>query len=254
MTDIQAARTAATRFFWVWLIAATAASVAGNVGHALLTPHAGSPAIAASMAITLPIVMLFATHGVHVLVQARIGGAPYYAALCTTAALALAAFILSFSALRDLAIRWGGWSTQIAWLWPLAIDLGIAGSTLSLLALSSAQRHVEPMLSDAHPGAPVSVQVHTEVHAAASAGADERTAARVSVAELVARLDDEITTDEAKFLPAAEHVIEVVGINIDRVKVARVLYANSQGTAPSTIARELGVGFTTVKRILGGES
>lgn len=253
MSDVTAARSAATRFFWVWLVAATAASVVGNVVHALLSQQAGSPAIAAAMAVAPPVVMLLATHGVHALVQAQIGGAPYYAALATIGALESAAFVLSFSSLRHLAVRWGGWSTQIAWLWPIAIDLSIAGSILSLLALSGVRRRTGAVHTDAHANAPVSVNVLTEVHASAAV-VEEQSAGRVSVAELVARLGDEITPDEAQFLPAAEQVIETVGINIDRVKVARVLYANSQGTAPSTIAREQGVGFTTVKRILGGES
>lgn len=246
MTDTMAARRAATRFFWVWLLAATSASIVGNITHALLNPRATSPMIAAAMAVALPIVMLFATHGVHALVQARIGGAPYYAALCTTVALALAAFVLSFSALRDLAIGWGGWSTQIAWLWPLSIDLGITGSTLSLLALSSAQRQPHPVFADAQPVAPVSVAVHTEVHAAASVSDGT---GPVSVAELIAR-ETAISPEEARHLPAAEELLAAGVTTIDRVKVARVLAASASGTAPSTIARDLNVGFATVKRIL----
>ena len=52
-----------------------------------------------------------------------------------TLALAACAFVLSFDALRSLAITLG-LPVSIAWLWPCAIDVAIAQATLCLLSLS----------------------------------------------------------------------------------------------------------------------
>ena len=136
----------AQRFFWCWLIAATATSIAGNVAHALLTAaHApvGSsinPIVAGALAVVPPIVQVGATHGVHVLVNARITGAAYKTALAITVALVVFAFILSFQALRELAVVYAGMNSEIACLVPLVIDLSITGSTVSLLALTRVHR------------------------------------------------------------------------------------------------------------------
>lgn len=46
----------------------------------------------------------------------------------------MCAFVLSFDALRDLAIR-SGIRAELAWLWPLAVDVTIAQATIALLAL-----------------------------------------------------------------------------------------------------------------------
>jgi hypothetical protein len=136
----------AQRFFWCWLIAATATSIAGNVAHALLmAAHApaGSsinPIVAAALAVVPTIVQVGATHGVHVLVSARITGAAYKTALAITVALVVFAFILSFQALHELAVVYAGMHFAIACLVPLVIDLSITGSTVSLLALARVHR------------------------------------------------------------------------------------------------------------------
>ena len=125
----------AARFFWAWLIVATAMSVTGNVAHAVLhAPRARSRcgrcrAGAAG-------VLLAATHSVAVLVRSRAGVFTYWCALLMTLALASCAFVLSFDA------PCGRWRTRwacpesIAWLWPCASDVAIAQATLCLLSLS----------------------------------------------------------------------------------------------------------------------
>ncbi|ASR85964.1 hypothetical protein SEA_PEANAM_82 [Mycobacterium phage Peanam] len=257
----QSPRDAAARFFWAWLAASTGASVLGNVTHALLDADAGSPAIAAAVALVPPVVLLGATHGVHALVQSRIVGGAYRAALAITVAVAAAAFVLSFAALRELAIVWAGISPLIAWLVPVVVDLSITGSTIALLALSGAQRaevvdqvHAEVQPA-AQPAAPVHVEVHNDVRTVAQAAdlhvpvpADSQPGA-LSVASLIAR--EAATSDAlAEHLPAAEAIVGAGVTRIDRVKVAEVLAAHSDGTAPSMIARKLGVGYSTVVRIL----
>ena len=103
-------RRSAARFFWMWLVIATAMSVTGNVAHAALVP---------------PLVLLAATHSVAVLMRTQAGGAIYWCALLMTLALASCAVVLSFDALRSLAVTLG-LPAGIAWLWPCAIDVAIA--------------------------------------------------------------------------------------------------------------------------------
>jgi hypothetical protein len=63
--------------------------------------------LAAGAALVPPLVLLAATHSVAVLVRTRAGGATYWCALLMTVALACCAFVLSFDALRSLAITLG---------------------------------------------------------------------------------------------------------------------------------------------------
>jgi hypothetical protein len=53
----------AVRFFWCTLFAATGASVAGNIAHALLAAP-GHVSIAAAASVVPPAVLLTSTHGV----------------------------------------------------------------------------------------------------------------------------------------------------------------------------------------------
>jgi Protein of unknown function (DUF2637) len=125
----------AVRFFWIWLTLATSVSVAGNVAHAVLTAPSGTVRLAAAAAVVPPAVLLGSTHSVALLVRTRRVGFNYWCALAMTIALAGCAFLLSFDALRDLAVVLGMLPDR-AWLWPVAIDVSIANSTLSLLSLS----------------------------------------------------------------------------------------------------------------------
>ncbi|AHY26906.1 LamD-like protein [Mycobacterium phage BoostSeason] len=239
-TSKSSPQEAATRFFWAWLIAATVASILGNVTHAVLGA-ASSPLIAAAAAIVPPVVLLGATHGVHALVRSRIVGAAYRTALAIVIALAVCAFVLSFEALRELAVVYAGMRPSIAWLWPLAIDLSITGSTVALLALTGQAREAqtyEVEHLDAHPLSPVA-PVHVSVHTSAQAVAQ---AAAVEVAEPAGATDLPVE--------AAERLLDAGVTRIDRVKVAQVLAEHAEGTAPSMIARKLSVGYSTVVRIL----
>src|SRR5689334_19041537 len=119
----------------MWLILATVMSVTGNVAHAVLHAHAGTLVLAAGAALVPPVVLLAATHSIALLVRTRAGGITYWCALAMTLVLAACAFVLSFDALRSLAIGLG-LSLSIAWLWPCAIDVAIAQATLCLLSLS----------------------------------------------------------------------------------------------------------------------
>jgi hypothetical protein len=97
----------AARVFWSWLIVATAMSVVGNVAHAVLHAPPGAVTLAAGAALVPPVVLLAATHSVAVLVRTEAGGFTYWCALLMTVALASCAFVLSFDALRSLAVTLG---------------------------------------------------------------------------------------------------------------------------------------------------
>lgn len=242
-------RDSATRFFWWWLISGTAASILGNVTHALLSASdsGASPVIAASMSLAPPVVLLLATHGVHALVRSRIVGRSYWAALAITVALACCAFVLSFEALRDLAASYAGMRSAVAWLWPLAIDLSITGSTVALLALSSAHR-VEQLDEVA---APEAEEHHTDKVYGVIDDVDEAVAisATLELSEPV-RLDDTVADVEVHHVEAAARIVEAGVTRVDALRVARVLAEYTAGTAPSTIARKLRMGYETVACIL----
>ncbi|QAX95619.1 membrane protein [Mycobacterium phage Nibb] len=269
---------AATRYFRAWLAAGTGASVLGNVVHALLNTGAGAPVIAAAVAVVPPLVLLGATHGVHALVQSRIVGGAYRVALAITVLVACAAFVLSFAALRELAIEWAGIAPAIAWLVPVVVDLSITGSTVALLALSGAERAqvLDATLDEVHTDAqpvhtpaqapdlqePLPAVLPAEVHRVVRDrdGLIETVPENVhdprpslSVAELVARQADEDTARGAalaEHMPAAERIVAEGVTRIDRAKVAEVLAEHAQNVAPSMIARKLSVGYSTVVRIL----
>ena len=136
-----AVRRRAVRFFWVVLIASSGASIVGNALHAVVHASSVSPVLAAAVATAPPLVLLGSTEGLSLLVKVRRRPTlTYWAALAMALLLALAAFRLSFDALRDLAVLCG-LRPSLAWLWPLVVDVTITQATVSLLALSrQAQR------------------------------------------------------------------------------------------------------------------
>jgi Protein of unknown function (DUF2637) len=235
---VGGARKRATRFFWCTLILATGASVCGNVAHAVLAQPEHAP-IAATAACVPPTVLLGATHGVALLVRARTTGATYWCALALTVMLAGCAFVLSFDALRALALTWAGFPASTAWLWPLAIDLSIAQSTLALLALSGAPR--KGRISSATPtaGARNGASVHNGVHL-------HPLDAPVADFPISNR---EVPTSSPDWTAHADQLISAGVTRIDRDKVATVLAELEEGVAPSTVARRHGVGYTTVTRL-----
>ncbi|OHU71373.1 hypothetical protein BKG86_17110 [Mycobacteroides chelonae] len=256
-------RDSATRFFWWWLISGTTASILGNVTHALLSASdsGASPVIAASMSLAPPVVLLLATHGVHALVRSRIVGTSYWAALAITVALACCAFVLSFEALRDLAATYAGMRSAVAWLWPLAIDLSITGSTVALLALSSAHRVEQLDQPHAGPLDDEAVKLSTifdgTLHGVipSDQGAQTITATLELIEPEPTDTAGEEWTQaaadvEVHHVEAAARIVEAGVTRVEALRVARVLAEYTAGTAPSTIARKLRMGYETVACIL----
>jgi hypothetical protein len=265
--ELARQRRGAARFFWMWLIVATAMSVTGNVAHAVLHADSGTVALAAGAALVPPLVLLAATHSIAVLVRTRAGGLTYWCALLMTLALATCAFVLSFDALRSLAVTLG-LQTGIAWLWPCAIDVAIAQATLCLLSLSRrsgaavpanngaaevvSPREVSPQggvpveplqAAPARPtrrGEPGSQHNGSSVQVPAKENAESVSAAVAAVA----------TADIERWRPVAESVVREGVTSKHPRLVATILALREAGVPPSTIGRDHRVHHTTISRIV----
>jgi hypothetical protein len=256
VVDARASETAkpvgATRFFWVWLIAATGVSVAGNVAHAVLTAPTGRVPLAAAAAVVPPAVLLGSTHSVALLVRARKVGVAYWCALAMTFALAGCAFVLSFGALRDLAVA-VGMPPERAWLWPVAIDASIANSTVALLSMSPPRtlREVGATSGRRAPAVPPVVTHSPESPTARARSAGESTPrGLVAVPELVVEPVDPVAV--ARWETVAQELIRSGVTSKEPHVVASVLAAHAAGTPRSTIGRRLAIHHQTVGRILAG--
>lgn len=239
----------ATRFFWTVLILATAASVGGNVTHAVLKVDSGPlVAVAAAVAMVPPIVLLAATHSVGLLVRTRNSGAIYWSALAMTVGLAGCAFALSFDSLWELAVS-AGVRREIAWLWPLSIDVSIAQATLALLSLT--RRETQSAAGAVRP----TVQAASVAPAAIPAAGN---GSRGEVASLNGhRRRPEPPVRPVAQLPAAATDWSDVAQTLVRdgtttktvTEVAEALQLWEVGTPPNTIARRLGLHRDTVIKI-----
>jgi hypothetical protein len=136
--DVEARRhdRRARWFFWTVLVMASSASIAGNAAHSLVATDLAVPApLAVGVAVAPPIILMLSIEGLSMLVRSgRRSKVTSRLALTSTGLLAVFAFVLSFEALRDLAVR-SGIAETLAWMWPVIVDVSIAQATLALLAL-----------------------------------------------------------------------------------------------------------------------
>jgi Protein of unknown function (DUF2637) len=272
---LEASARGATRFFWLWLFVATSMSVAGNVTHAVMNAPKGTVALAAVAAVVPPTVLVGSTESVARLIKTRRLGVTYWCALMMTVALAACAFVLSFDALRDLAVSLG-FRPDRAWLWPVAVDVSIAQSTLALLTLAPSRReHPAQPGPRSSPGAasrnvgaartqdpggwssspplpsPSGVSAHAGPAAAVAGGVN---GARVLTAVpnepegVDAGVVDPAAVAEWK--PTADQLVRAGITSKDPDVVAAILAEHAAGTPPSTIGRRQRVHHTTVGRIV----
>lgn len=138
------ARAQARAFCWAWLLFAMVGSVSGNVLHAWMTAPTALRLGAAVAAIFPPLLLLGATHLVALLISTR---RPQYrvidlvvlvVVMLGAIGVAVFAFTISFYALRDLMVLFGQGS-NVAWRWPIAVDLSLIVSSLALLSLTEAR-------------------------------------------------------------------------------------------------------------------
>ncbi len=234
------------RFFWTWLAIATLVSLAGNVAHAWITAPPNTRPLAASVASVAPVALLLSIHGLAVLAKATASGAVYRTSVAATAALALGAFLLSFVALRDLAML-AGIRPSLAPALPLVIDLAIAVATLALVAVGdkparrgrTAARGANESL--AAPATPKTATATASLSSGANASRDIATPRKPDTATSVA---DEPTRQLAATLVAEKITRQPVEA------VARILVAHAQGDPLNRIAKNLGVHHSAVLRII----
>jgi hypothetical protein len=246
----------AARFFWVWLILATGVSVTGNVAHAVLTAPTGTVRLAAAAAVVPPAVLLGSTHSVALLVKAHRVGLSYWCSLAMTFGLAGCAFVLSFDALRDLAITLG-MPPDRAWLWPVAIDVSIANSTLALLSLAPPRAARQPADRGGAngKGAPrkPAATAGDRTQASTTASGPGATSAHRPLAAVP---DVAVESMDPAVLMAwkatADELVRSGVTSKDPQVVAAVLAEHAAGTSRSTIGRRLAIHHQTVGRILAG--
>lgn len=249
-SEQSAGNRSAARFFWAWLIVATAMSVTGNVAHAVLHAPAGAVGLAAGAALVPPVVLLAATHSVAVLVRTRATGFTYWCALLMTLALASCAFVLSFDALRSLAVTLG-LPASIAWLWPCAIDVAIAQATLCLLSLS--RRGVAPQLGGESIAGDVVAEKRRPRPSDARPPAANRNGSRAAAAAAAEEggLGESLDTAAIqRWEPVAESLVRDGVTSKHPRLVATILAQREAGVPPSTIGRTHKVHHSTVGRIL----
>ncbi|MEB3980189.1 DUF2637 domain-containing protein [Mycobacterium sp. 663a-19] len=244
-----ALRRRAVRFFWVVLIASSGASIVGNALHAVVHASSVSPVLAAAVATAPPLVLLGSTEGLSLLIKVRRRPTlTYWAALAMTLLLALAAFRLSFDALRDLAVLCG-LRPSLAWLWPLVVDVTITQATVSLLALSR-QDPCQDTPSHADAG-------DTAESIVGKDAANEDEAAQASVVAMVgARRESAAGRTSATGGSAHhnEHAVHAVMAS-KRTKqppevVRAVLEHHANGAKTNDICEQLNLHHTTVTRII----
>ncbi|OHU57044.1 hypothetical protein BKG82_12690 [Mycobacteroides chelonae] len=138
------ARAQARAFCWAWLLFAMVGSVSGNVLHAWMTAPAALRLGAAVAAIFPPLLLLGATHLVALLISTRrrqyrvIDLVVLVVVMLGAIGVAVFAFTISFYALRDLMVLFGQGS-NVAWRWPIAVDLSLIVSSLAMLSLTEAR-------------------------------------------------------------------------------------------------------------------
>ncbi|MGW6729631.1 DUF2637 domain-containing protein [Nocardia sp. NPDC055029] len=140
-------------FFWTELCAAAGVSILGNATQAVL--HTTFlPAVAAAVAVIPPLALLASVHGVALLTRAHpVSSTARRTATALTVVIAGAAFWMSFTALRALAIT-AGVPVAEAWLWPLIVEGSMTQSTIALLTLAHTHRpgvNPNPYISEPDP-------------------------------------------------------------------------------------------------------
>lgn len=243
----------AVRFFWVVLIGASAASIAGNALHAIVQADHVAPALAAAVATAPPLVLLGSTEGLSLLIKVhRRPTLTFWAAVIMTLLLGAGAFRLSFDALCSLAIRCGI-RPSLAWLWPLIIDVTTAQATVALVALTRllhSRAEAPPALVE--EDVPVSLSATPLPVAGSSTG--ERDRAMVAVEpdrslSSVPRVDAAVPPRERH-----EHAVRTVMASKRTKQPAEIIDAvlrrHADGQKPGEISEELKLHHTTVNRIL----
>lgn len=228
------------RFFWFVLTLASLASIAGNGAHSWVSTDLMVPRqMAIAVAVAPPVVLMLSIEGLSLLVRSlRRSAVTFWCTVAMTVFLAAGAFVLSFEALRDLAVR-NGIPAQLAWIWPMIIDVTIAQATLALVTLS-------------HPD-PVDLATETELvptQEAATSESAPRTDRRDRELEF-AGVCELTEADDAGYERLAEDVLRARRIRQSPETVKQVLAMGEDGVKVNEIASRTDLHHSTVRRILG---
>lgn len=250
---------AAVRFFWSWLAGATVVSLAGNVVHAALAASEGTRWLAAAVATVPPTVLLASVHGIAVLAKTTSSGRVYRAAVTATTALALGAFLLSFVALRDLAIL-AHIPAPLAFVLPLVIDLAIAVATLALVAVGdkptrrASQRAASPQLSK--PIAPTPAPRPTPSTATTAAPTAPRTTTPAApnttrtAPPSAAKGSGDAASPAPETVALAERIVSSKAVRQPVSVVARILMLAESESRKNVLADRAGVHHSVVSKVL----
>ncbi len=240
-------------FFWTVLGIAASVSIVGNAVHAVL--HAPAhPVVAVAVAVVPPVALLAAVHAVAVLSCAHAGARrTHLLATGMTVLIAAAAFRLSFTALRALAILAGIPADQ-AWLWPMIVEGSMTQATIALLAVTSARR-VGTVATTA--GAVTAVSAEPAIQACIDGDVTEQRAHG---------LHTSVRTPDPHVMPAnvLQQAIESKWADVatricnrdpahrrDPGEVARILaWHYDDGLNPTQISRRIDLSRSTVSRIV----
>ncbi len=136
-------------FGWTLILSFTIISMMLNGVHAVLTMSRDGGGWAvfaiALIAIMAPLSMLLTTHLLVCLIQDWSNRRSWLVRLrgvvaAVSGLIAAVSFVLSFAALRDMAILYGEMSTRLAWLVPLIIDAVILAATLAVVVAEAEMR------------------------------------------------------------------------------------------------------------------
>jgi hypothetical protein len=236
----------AVRFFWVVLIGASAASIAGNALHAIVQADHIAPALAAAVATAPPLVLLASTEGLSLLIKVHRRSTPtFWLVLIMTLLLGAGAFRLSFDALCSLAVRCGI-RPSLAWLWPLIIDVTTAQATVALVVLARLL-HSRPQAAACDEDEQVALP-RSEASAGERDSAPRPIEATQSLSS-VPRSDSAAPTRE-RHDRAVRTVMASKRTKQPPEVVDDVLRRYADGQRPGEISEELKLHHTTVNRIL----
>ncbi|MVU75875.1 DUF2637 domain-containing protein [Nocardia sp. ET3-3] len=235
--------TPAHRFFWSVLAVSVTVSITGNAAHAVL--HARSlPIVAAAVAVVPPAALLAAIHGVTVLLRAHASSrAIHLLVTLMTVLIAVGAFRMSFTALRDLAVL-TAIPDREAWLWPMVVEGSMAQSTLAILALAHAPSN------RAHTDA---TSIPTNAGTDTSPSPDRSGPADGAHSATDACTPDPTSspTDDRWMRVAAMVCANDPAHRRDPAVVARILsHHHDEGWSPARIAREMSRSRSAVSRII----
>ncbi|WP_078336118.1 DUF2637 domain-containing protein, partial [Mycobacteroides franklinii] len=247
------------RFFWSWLAGATAVSLAGNVVHAALTASPSTRWLAAAVAAVPPTVLLASVHGIAVLAKTSASGRVYRAAVVATTGLAAGAFLLSFVALRDLAVL-AHIPRQLAFVLPLVIDLAIGVATLALVAVGDkptrrvSQRAAQPQVSNHRATStaprPTPATASSPAPAAPRSTTPAAPTAPRSASPSAPQGSPDATTPAPEVVALAERIVESRAVRQPVSVVARILELGESESRKNVLADRAGVHHSVVSKVL----